>query len=452
MEKDTRKGASRDMSVTPEQTVTNGNGGGLEHLLKAARPEVARILDHALNGQDISVEDALVLFDTSGLDLNALMMTADELRRRRVGDIVTYVVNRNINFTNVCIKRCGFCAFSRDHREEEGYFLPMNEILRRAKEAHDLGATEVCVQAGLPPQMEGDYYIQLCGTIKSELPDMHIHGFSPEEVLYGSVRSRCTIREYLEGLRDAGVGSLPGTSAEVLDQEMRDLISPGRITVQQWIEVITTAHKLGIPTTSTVMYGHVETHEHIARHIALIRDIQKGTGGFTEFVPLSFVYTEAPMYSRQLVEGVREGPTGNEVLKVHAISRLMLDNWIPNLQVSWVKESLRFSQTLLNAGVNDMGGTLINESISTSAGAQYGQLVKPGQFRQLIRDAGRVPAERYTTYKLRHVYDEDDDPLEPLDLMEGSSDERFGSYQRLIKMDSFRYQHPRHVGRSRSGE
>ena len=452
MEKDTRKGASRDMSVTPEQTVTNGNGGGLEHLLKAARPEVARILDHALDGQDISVEDALVLFDTSGLELNALMMTADELRRRRVGDIVTYVINRNINFTNVCIKRCGFCAFSRDHREEEGYFLPMNEILRRAKEAHDLGATEVCVQAGLPPQMEGDYYIQLCGTIKSELPDMHIHGFSPEEVLYGSVRSRCTIREYLEGLRDAGVGSLPGTSAEVLDQEMRDLISPGRITVQQWIEVITTAHKLGIPTTSTVMYGHVETHEHIARHIALIRDIQKGTGGFTEFVPLSFVYTEAPMYSRQLVEGVREGPTGNEVLKVHAISRLMLDNWIPNLQVSWVKESLRFSQTLLNAGVNDMGGTLINESISTSAGAQYGQLVKPGQFRQLIRDAGRVPAERYTTYKLRHVYDEDDDPLEPLDLMEGSSDERFGSYQRLIKMDSFRYQHPRHVGRSRSGE
>ena len=452
MERDTRKGASRDMSVTPEQTVTNGNGGGLEHLLKAARPEVARILDHALDGQDISVEDALVLFDTSGLELNALMMTADELRRRRVGDIVTYVVNRNINFTNVCIKRCGFCAFSRDHREEEGYFLPMNEILRRAKEAHDLGATEVCVQAGLPPQMEGDYYIQLCGTIKSELPDMHIHGFSPEEVLYGSVRSRCTIREYLEGLRDAGVGSLPGTSAEVLDQEMRDLISPGRITVQQWIEVITTAHKLGIPTTSTVMYGHVETHEHIARHIALIRDIQKGTGGFTEFVPLSFVYTEAPMYSRGLVDGVREGPTGNEVLKVHAISRLMLDNWIPNLQVSWVKESLRFSQTLLNAGVNDMGGTLINESISTSAGAQYGQLVKPGQFRQLIRDAGRVPAERYTTYKLRHVYDEDDDPLEPLDLMEGSSDERFGSYQRLIKMDSFRYQHPRHVDRSRSRE
>ena len=206
---------------------------------------------------------------------------------------------------------------------------------------------------------------------------------------------------------------------------MRDRISPGRITVSQWIEVITTAHELGIPTTSTIMYGHVETPEHIARHIALIRDIQKGTGGFTEFVPLSFVYSEAPMYSRGLVEGVRTGPTGNEVMKVHAISRLMLDNWIPNLQVSWVKESLRFSQVLLGAGVNDMGGTLINESISTSAGAQYGQLVKPGQFRQLIRDAGRVPAERYTTYKIRRVYDDGDDPVDPLDLVEGNPEERF---------------------------
>ena len=423
----------------------NGNGTALEHVLKGVKPEVAHILSSALEGRDISVEDALVLFDAAGLEFSALMMTADELRRRRVGDVVTYVVNRNINFTNVCVKRCGFCAFSRDHREEEGYFLPLSEIIRRAKEAWELGATEVCVQAGLPPQMEGDLYIKLCEAVKAELPDIHIHGFSPEEVLYGSVRSRCSIRDYLVGLKDAGVGSLPGTSAEILDQEMRDRISSGRITVSQWIEVITTAHELGIPTTSTIMYGHVETPEHIARHIALIRDIQKGTGGFTEFVPLSFVYSEAPMYSRGLVEGVRTGPTGNEVMKVHAISRLMLDNWIPNLQVSWVKESLRFSQVLLGAGVNDMGGTLINESISTSAGAQYGQLVKPGQFRQLIRDAGRVPAERYTTYKIRRVYDDGDDPVDPLDLVEGNPEERFGSYQRLIKMDGFRFQHPKYA-------
>ena len=430
---------------------SNGNGHALEHMLKGIDTGVARILGSALDGHDISVDDAVFLFDASGLELNALVMAADELRRRRVGDIVTYVVNRNINFTNVCIKRCGFCAFSRDHREEEGYFLPVGEIIRRAKEAWDLGATEVCVQAGLPPQMEGDLYIKLCEAIKSELPEIHVHGFSPEEVLYGSVRSKCSIKDYLIGLRDAGVGSLPGTSAEILDQEVRDRISPGRITVDQWIEVITTAHDLGIPTTSTIMYGHVETREHVARHIAKIRDIQKGTGGFTEFVPLSFVYTEAPMYSKTLVDNVRTGPSGNDVLKVHAISRLMLDNCIPNLQVSWVKESLRFSQVMLNAGVNDLGGTLINESISTSAGAQYGQLVKPSQFRELIRNAGKAPAERSTVYDLIKVFDSEDEPLDPLDLVEDP--DRFGSYFNLIKMENFRFQHPRHArGASESGE
>ncbi len=432
------------MSPTPLES-PKGDVSALEHVLRSVEPGVAHILNSSLEGHDLPVDDALVLFRTSGLELTALMMTADELRRRRVGDVVTYVVNRNVNFTNVCIKRCGFCAFSRDHRQEEGYFLPVSEIIRRAREAWDLGATEVCVQAGLPPQMEGDLYIKLCEAMKAELPDMHIHGFSPEEVLYGSVRSKCSIRDYLVGLKDAGVGSLPGTSAEILDQEVRDRISPGRITADQWVEVITTAHDLGIPTTSTIMYGHVETDEHKARHIALLRDIQKGTGGFTEFVPLSFVYTEAPMYSGGLVEGVRTGPTGNEVIKLHAVSRLMLDNWIPNLQVSWVKESLRFSQMLLGAGVNDMGGTLINESISTAAGAQYGQLVRPRQFRDMIRDAGRVPAERYTTYGIRHVFENGDDPIEPLDLVGDDPEERFGSYQRLIKMDSFRYEHPRHA-------
>ena len=430
--------------MPPPPRSHNGDVPALEQVLGGIDAQVAAILDGALEGRDTSVEDALVLFDTSGPELDALVMTADELRRRRVGDIVTYVVNRNINFTNVCIKRCGFCAFSRDHREEEGYLLPLSEVLRRAKEAWEFGATEVCIQAGLPPQMEGDLYIKLCEALKSELPDIHIHGFSPEEVLYGSVRSQCSVRQYLQALQNAGVGSLPGTSAEILDQEMRDLISPGRITVQQWIEVITTAHELGIPTTSTVMYGHVETNEHIARHIALIRDIQMGTGGFTEFVPLSFVHTEAPMYSQGLVYGVRAGPTQDQVLKVHAISRLMLDNWIPNLQVSWVKESLPFSQVLLGAGVNDMGGTLINESISTSAGAQYGQLVKPGQFRHLIRDAGRVPAERSTTYELRKVFDDVDEPLDPLDLLDDSNAHRFGSYHRLIKESAYRFQHPKH--------
>ena len=424
------------------------NADSLQGSVGQLKPAVARVLEDALAGEDISVADAVALFDTSGLEFAALGMVADELRRRTAGDLATYVVNRNINFTNVCIKRCGFCAFSRDFREEEGYFLPVNEIVRRAREAWDYGATEVCIQAGLPPQMEGDLYIKLCQAIKEELPDIHIHGFSPEEVLYGSVRSRCTIREYLRGLQDAGVGSLPGTSAEVLDQELRDRISPGRISVEQWVEVITTAHELGIPTTSTVMFGHLETAEHLARHLALLRDIQKDTGGFTEFVPLSFVNSEAPMYLKGLLPAVRPGPTGMDVIKMHAIARIMLNNWIPNIQASWVKEGNRLSQLLLTVGVNDLGGTLINESISTSAGAQHGQLMRPGEFRRMIREAGRVPAERYTTYQLKRVFDDADAPVDPLDLVGDNVEEIFGSYRKLVNLDTFRFEHPRQAARS----
>ena len=417
----------------------------IEQLLALLEPEIARVLNLALEGKDISAEEGEILFETNGLEYQALVMTADHLRRRTVGDVATYVVNRNINFTNVCIKRCGFCAFSRDHREEQGYFLPVEEIIRRAKEAQDYGATEVCLQAGLPPQMEGDLYIRLCEAIKEELPDIHIHGFSPEEVLYGSVRSRCTIKEYLEGLKAAGVGSLPGTSAEILDQELRDQISPGRIRVDQWVEVITTAHELGIPTTSTVMFGHVETNGHIARHMALLRDVQKNSGGITEFVPLSFVHTEAPMFMRGLVDNVRSGPTGMDVVKVHAIARIMLNNWIPNIQASWVKEGSRLSQLLLTSGVNDLGGTLINESISTAAGAQHGQLMRPSEFRHMIRQAGRIPAERYTTYGTRRLFDDSDEELDPLDLVGDNVEEVFGSYQKLVNLDTYRFVHPRRV-------
>ena len=429
------------MSATADQ---RQDAVDIEALVSSVDPGVGGILSAALGGKDISAEDAVTLFETSGLEYQAMVLAADELRRRSVGDVVTYVVNRNINFTNVCIKRCGFCAFSRDFREEQGYLLPEEEIVRRAKEAWDFGATEVCIQAGLPPQMEGDLYIRLCAAIKNELPDMHIHGFSPEEVLYGAIRSKCSIREYLEGLKSAGVGSLPGTSAEILDQEMRDRISPGRIRVDQWTEVITTAHELGIPTTSTVMFGHLETNAQIARHIALIRDIQQQTGGITEFVPLSFVSSEAPMFLKNLVEGVRSGPSGMDVVKVHAIARIMLNNWIPNIQASWVKEGSRMSQLLLTAGVNDLGGTLINESISTSAGAQHGQLMRPSEFRQMIRQAGRIPAERYTTYVTKRLFSDSDEELDPLDLVGENVEELFGSYQRLIKLDTFRFRHPKH--------
>ena len=428
----------------PAQSEQSGQNGAknLESVISALNPETAAVLDRALSGEDITVEEAVVLFETEGQEYNALVMTADELRRRTVGDIVTYVVNRNINFTNVCIKRCGFCAFSRDFRQEEGYLLPVEEIIRRAKEAWDYGATEVCVQAGLPPKMEGDLYIRLCEAIKKELPDMHIHGFSPEEVLYGSIRSDITIRAYLTALRAAGVGSLPGTSAEVLDQELRDKISPGRITVDQWTEVITTAHDLGIPTTSTVMFGYLETPTQLAKHIDLIRGIQQQTGGITESVPLSFVHTEAPMFMQELVNDVRPGPSGIEVIKMHAIARIMLNNWIPNIQASWVKEGPRMSQLLLTAGVNDLGGTLINESISTAAGAQHGQLMRPSEFRQMIRQAGRIPAERYTTYKTRRVFSDTDQELDPLDLVGDNVEEVFGSYNRLVKLDTYRFEHP----------
>ncbi len=403
---------------------------------------VARALDRALCGHEITVEDTEALLGASGRELTALVAAADHLRRERVGDTVTYVVNRNINFTNVCIKGCGFCAFSRDFREEEGYFLPEEEIVRRAREAWDLGATEVCVQAGLPPKMDGDLYIHLTRAIKSAIPDIHIHGFSPEEVLYGSIRSGRPIRDYLHALKDAGVGSLPGTAAEILDDELRDRIAPGRIRTAQWIEVITTAHALGIPTTATMMYGHVETGAHQARHLVLIRDLQRRSGGITEFVPLSFVHTEAPMWRERLVPGLRPGPTGLEVLRVHATARVVLNDAIPNLQVSWVKEGPRLAQLLLAAGVNDLGGTLINESISTAAGAGHGQLVPPAELRRMIRDAGRVPAERTTLYGLRRIFGADDGP-DPLDLAANDA-ARFGSYHELIKMDRYRYRHPHH--------
>ena len=415
--------------------------GMWDRLLGLIDREVAVILEKALSGDEVSVEEGTRLFQVQGLELNVMVLVADELRRRRVGDVVTYVINRNINFTNVCIKHCGFCAFSRDHREEEGYFLPMEEVVRRAREAWELGATEVCIQAGLPPKMDGYYYVELTKAIKRELPEIHIHGFSPEEVLYGSIRARCSIEDYLRALKDAGVGSLPGTSAEILDDEVRRLISPGRISTAQWVEVIATAHRLGIPTTATIMYGHVETERHRAAHIALIREIQKETGGFTEFVPLSFVHEEAPMYKKKLVPGVRPGATGAEVVKMYAVSRIMLNDWIPNLQVSWVKEGPKLAQFCLNAGCNDFMGTLINESISTAAGAQYGQRMRPREMRRLIRDIGRIPAERTTTYQIRRLFPpHEDDHYDPLDLVDDEGgDERFGSYQALIHRPDYRF-------------
>lgn len=411
----------------------------LESMLKEIDPVVSDILNHSLDSKDISIKQAVELFDTKGTEMIMTTMVADMLRRTKVGDEVTYVINRNINFTNVCIKRCGFCAYSRDFRNDEGYFLPISEVVRRAEEASKLGATEICIQAGLPPKMDGLLYVDICRAIKKELPDIHIHAFSPEEVMYGCSRSGLSVKEYLSMLKESGLGSLPGTAAEILDQGLRDLISPGRISVADWINVITTAHRLKIPTTSTIMYGHVETTEHKAKHLELIRSIQKQTGGFTEFVPLSFVHKEAPMYNHNLVNGISPGPTGQDVIKMHAVSRIMLNDFIGNIQVSWVKEGAKMSQLLLDAGVNDFGGTLINESISTSAGSEFGQLMKPKEIRSVITSAGRVPAQRNSVYGIIKVFDENNKEEESLlDAVEAS---KFGSYRELIKLDKFRYNH-----------
>jgi 7,8-didemethyl-8-hydroxy-5-deazariboflavin synthase CofH subunit len=416
---------------------SNGLAAVLEHVDR----EVSAILHRALAGEELSWTEGLRLCETNGLDLQAMCLVADEVRRRQVGEVVTYVVNRNINFTNVCIKHCTFCAFSREYRQEEGYFLPAEEIVRRAQEAVDMGATEVCMQAGLPPKMDGNLYIELTKVVKKAFPNLHMHAFSPEEVQYGAIRAGVPIIQYLKELKAAGLDTLPGTSAEILDQEIRDVIAPGRITVQQWVEVITSAHSLGIPTTSTIMYGHIETPIHWVKHMNLLRDIQKETGGFTEFVPLSLIHQEAPMYTRKLVDNVREGATGTEVVKMHAVARLMLGSTFRNIQSSWVKEGPKMAQYLLTVGANDLGGTLINESISTSAGAQYGQLVPPKELRRLIRDAGRTPAERSTTYKLRKVFTGADEEVSPLDLVK-NADERFGSYRKLTASEQFRYIHP----------
>jgi FO synthase subunit 2 len=414
----------------------------LEALLGAIDRPIAAVLEAALSGREISAEEAIVLTSATGISLHALCLAADALRARQAGEMVTYVVNRNINFTNVCIKHCGFCAFSREHRAEQGYFLDMGEIVRRSEEAWALGATEVCLQAGLPPGLSGSYYVDVCRAIKQALPDIHIHAFSPEEVLYGAVRSKSSIADYLAALKEAGLGTLPGTSAEILDDEVRDVIAKGRITTSQWIDVITTAHRLGIRTTSTMMYGHIETPAHQVRHMVLLRSIQKETGGFTEFVPLSFIHQEAPMAQKGTegtVPGLRAGASGVEVLRTHAIARILLGETFRNIQASWVKDGLKLGQWLLSCGANDLGGTLINESISTSAGAAHGQLVPPRELRRVIREAGRVPAERTTLYGLRKVFDgAEPDEATPLDEVK-NAEAAFGSYRSLAEGAAFRF-------------
>jgi len=415
----------------------------LDRVFDGVSREVRAVLDGALEGREIEVEDAVILCGARGASLHALVAVADHVRRDQVGDRVGYVVNRNINFTNVCVKACRFCAFSRTRRSEEGYFLPLDEVVRRAVEARAFGATEVCIQAGLAPGVEARFYVDLLRAIRAAAPDLHVHAFSPEEVKYAAAQGGGSIRSVLEEMKDAGLGSLPGTSAEVLDDRVRARIAPGRITTTEWIEVVTTAHALGLPTTSTIMYGHVETDVERMQHLALLRSIQRETGGFTEFVPLSFVHEEAPMTLRHQLPDLRPGPTGDDVVRLYAIARLVLGSTIRNLQVSWVKDGMRQAQWLLGCGANDFGGTLINESISTSAGASHGQLQTPAMLRRAIRDAGRLPFERNTRYGVIRELGSDatSDEAHPLDAVD-DADATFGSYAALTRDERFRFRLP----------
>jgi 7,8-didemethyl-8-hydroxy-5-deazariboflavin synthase CofH subunit len=403
----------------------------------------ARILDEVLAGKTPSWRELLPLADATGALLHELCATADELRRRQAGDLVTYVVNRNINFTNVCVKTCKFCAFSRNVRSDAGYFLDEAEIVRRALEARALGATEVCLQAGLAPGIDGMLYVDLVRAVKRAAPELHLHALSPEEVKYGAHRARLSVREFLTALLEAGLGTLPGTSAEILDDDIRARLAPGRITTAEWIEVVRTAHELGLRTTSTMMYGHLESPADRLRHMETLRDLQRDTGGFTEFVPLSFVHTEAPLFASE--PGVRPGPGGLDVIRTHALARIALGADIPNLQVSWVKEGLRASEHLLACGVNDLGGTLMNESISTAAGATHGQLATPAALRGVARGAGRTPAERSTLYRILRVHAASAGGDDGGDALDGVTDAAatFGTYGDLTRSTRFRFRRRR---------
>ncbi len=383
------------------------------------RAEVRRALDRALEGHPTSLAEATLLASVRGPELAALVAAADELRRRQVGQRVTWVANRNINFTNVCTRRCGFCAFSRGSEAPDAFRLSTEEVVRLAGEAEALGATEVCLQAGLAPDLDAEAYLSLVRALKARHPRLHLHAFSPEEILQGARLSNRTVEDLLRALKDEGLDSLPGTSAEVLDQELRDRISPGRIGVDHWVEVVTTAHRLELPTTATMMYGFLEEPRHVATHLLLLRSLQEQTGGFTEMVPLSFVHPLTPAWRSAGIPGLRPGATGAEVLAVHALARVVLGPTFRNIQASWVKEGPRLAQVLLDAGANDLGGTLLDESISTSAGSGHGQFLPPRELVQLIRDAGRLPARRDTLYGIL-AEGEEDTPLDRVQIRPGT--------------------------------
>src|SRR3989442_538995 len=371
------------------------NDEPVERALTRAAPPVRTILGRALAGQELSVDEAEALLGTTGDDLVALVRTADTIRETDVGDEVTYVVNRNINFTNVCFVNCQFCAFKRQRWEEDAYTHGLDVVLGKVEEAIARGATEVCMQGGINPDMAPFTYRDILVEIKRRFPDIHVHAFSPMEIMYGARRTNMDYPAYIGMLRDGGLGSIPGTAAEILDDEVREILSHKKVDVRTWVEIITTAHRLGVPTTSTVMYGHVENAGHVARHIDLLLRIQKDTGGLTHVVPLGFIWENTKLYHDGVVA---PQPKGLRDLRIYAASRLMLRGLIDNLQTSWVKLGHRLAQLTLRAGCNDFGGTLMEESISREAGADAGEYTSAEEVEALVRAMDRIPVERTTLY------------------------------------------------------
>jgi FO synthase len=368
----------------------------LEELLRAADPETTRILERSLAGIAPSVAEGVHLLRTEGDSLAVLVRVADHERAEDVGPVVTYVVNRNINFTNVCFVGCQFCAFARHRKDVDARTDSVAQVLDKVQDAIDRGASEICMQGGINPDMEAFGYRNLLVAIKARYPRIHVHAFSPMEIMYGARRTGMNYRDYLTMLKDAGLGTIPGTAAEILDDEVREILSHKKVDVRTWVDIITTAHRVGIRTTSTIMYGHIETPEHIASHIELLRSIQRETGGFTEFVPLRFIHTYTALYQKGLVN---PPPKGVNDMRLYAVSRVMLRGLINNIQTSWVKLGVKLAQLTLAAGCNDFGGTLMEEQISKSAGADAGEYLPEETIRALITEAGRVPMQRTTTYE-----------------------------------------------------
>jgi len=360
-------------------------------------PIIASIFDKIFDGKYLTIDDGIELLKVSGDELKTLFYIADILREKYVGDIITFVINSNINFTNLCKNECKFCAFSR----EAPFKLSINEIVKRAIEAKKRGCTEVCIQGGIDPNFEPEFYEKILIEIKKIVPDIHIHGFSPMEIYNCSKLNNISIKETLIRLKEAGLDSIPGTAAEILDQNIRNKLCPNKIDVQTWIKIIKTAHRLGIPTTSTIMYGHIENYEQRIKHLEILRNIQKETHGFTEFVPLSFIYQNTPLYSEN--PNIK-GTTGIEDLKLYAVSRLFFKDLIKNIQVSWVKLGPKFAQFAMTVGCNDFGGTLFDENISKSAGATFGEYMPVSEFIRMIKSLNRIPAQRDTIYNILKIY------------------------------------------------